>query len=130
MLNPMKKNQPEPKAKNPIFKKKAIRHMRETAMVTPEGDRISHRMEWDGDLSKRRGNFTVYPTVAPKKGKEKSTNPADWVEQGAKEARERGELIEVKSRRKAEKLAAGSWKKGQDKKDAMKNYRAEKKASK
>lgn len=121
---------PKPKktaAKSILFKKKAIRNMRESAMITPEGDRVSHRMAWDGDPSKRRGNFAVFPTVAPKKGKEKSTNPSDWVEQGPKEAMERGEYIKVKSRRKAEKLAAGSWKKGQDKKEAMKEYRANKK---
>jgi len=36
-------------------------------------------------------------------------------------------LFKVNSRRKAEKLAAGSWKKGLDKKEAMKDYRANKK---
>jgi hypothetical protein len=43
------------------------------------------------------------------------------------EAAAKRELIRVKSRKRAKKLAAGSWKKGQDKKDAMKNYRANKK---
>lgn len=119
-------NKPK-KPRNPILKKKAIRGMRESAMVTPDGERVSHRMAWEGDPTKRRGNFGVFPTMATKKGKEKSTNPSDWVEQGPEQAMKRGEYIQVKSRRKAEKLAAGSWKKGQDKKDAMKEYRANKK---
>lgn len=84
-------------------------------------------MAWVGDPSKKRGDFAVFPTIAPKKGKEKSSNPADWKEQSPKEAEERGEMIKVNSRRRAEKLAAGSWKKGQDKRDAMKDYRANKK---
>lgn len=116
------------KPKNPIFKKKAIRNMRETSMVdSTTGERASHKMAWVGDPSKKRGDFGVFPTIAPKKGKEKSSNPSDWKEQSPKEAAERGEMIKVNSRRKAEKLAAGSWKKGQDKRDAMKEYRANKK---
>lgn len=111
----------------PLLKKKAIRNMRASAMVTSQGDRISHKMAWEGDPSKRRGKFTVFPTVAPKKGKEKSTNPSDWVEQDYDSAMKRGEVIQVRSRRRAEKLAAGSWKKGKEKKEAMKEYRASKK---
>ena len=89
-------------------KKKQIRNMRQSAKVNPDCSKESHRMAWVGDPTKRRGDFAVFPTIAPKKGKEKSTNPADWVEQGYKEAKARGEVVPVKSRRKAEKLAAGS----------------------
>ena len=112
---------------NPLLKKRAIRKMRQTAMVKPDGTRESHRMEYVGDTSKRRGKFGVYPSVTPKPGKEKSTNPKDWTTQDASQAKKKGELIEVKSRRRAEKLAAGSWKKGKDKKEAMKDYRQTKK---
>ncbi len=108
-------------------KKKQIRNMRVSAKVNPDGSRESHRMAWVGDPSKKRGDFGVFPTIAPKKGKEKSTNPSDWVEQSAQEAAKKGEMINVKSRRKAEKLAAGSWKQGADKRAAMKDYRASKK---
>lgn len=115
--------------KNPLNKKKAIRDMRKgvTGRQNPDGSKSTHEMGWVGDPSKKRGNFGVYPTIAPKAGKEKSTDPKDWKEQSPKEAADKGEMIYVKSRRKAEKLSAGSWKKGQDKKDAMKDYRANKK---
>jgi hypothetical protein len=113
---------------NPLLKKRAIRKMRQTAMVKPDGSRESHKMEYVGDTSKRRGEFGVYPSITPKPGKEKSTNPKDWTTQDARQANEKGELIKVKSRRRAEKLAAGSWKKGQDRKDAMKEYRRNKKS--
>lgn len=116
----------KPTPKNPIFKKKAIRNMRESSMVDSTGESASHKMAWVGDSSKKRGDFGVFPTITPKKGKEKSTNPSDWTTQSAKEAADKGEMINVKSRRKAEKLAAGSWKQGQDRKDAMKDYRANK----
>lgn len=112
----------------PLLKKRAIRKMRQTAMVKPDGTRESHRMEYVGDTSKRRGKFGVYPSVTPKPGKENSTNPKDWTTQDASQANKKGELIEVKSRRRAEKLAAGSWKKGKDRKEAMKSYRKNKRA--
>ncbi len=112
----------------PLLKKRAIRKMRQTAMIKPDGSRESHKMEYVGDTSKRRGEFGVYPSVTPKPGKEKSTNPKDWTTQDARQANKKGELIRVKSRRRAEKLAAGSWKKGKDKREAMRGYRADKKA--
>lgn len=108
-------------------KKKAIRAMRQTSMITPEGERASHKMAWIGDESKKRGKFGVFPTIAPKLGKEKSSNPSDWKTQTPKEAIAKGEMITVNRRRQAEKLAAGSWKKGMDRKVAMKDYRSNKK---
>jgi hypothetical protein len=116
--------------KPPLLKKKAIRNMRESAVETPDGKRASHKMAWVGDPSKKRGEFGVFPSITPKKGKEKSTKPDDWTTQSPKEAADKGEMIIVKSRRRAEKLAAGSWKKGQDRKDAMKEYRLNKKENK
>lgn len=112
---------------NPLNKKKAIRNMRPVARNTPGQKPESHLMAWDGPLDKRRGNFSVFPTITPKKGKEKSSDPKDWTTQTPREAAAKGELIKVNTRRKAEKLAAGSWKKGQEKRDAMKEYRAQKK---
>jgi hypothetical protein len=107
--------------------KKQIRNIRVSAKVNPDGSRESHKMAWLGDEKKKRGDFAVFPTISPIKGKEKSTNPKDWVNQSPKEAQLKGELFKVNSRRKAEKLAAGSWKKGLDKREAMKDYRANKK---
>lgn len=113
-------------AKQPLNKKKAIRDMRKgvTGRQNPDGSISTHEMAWVGDINEKRGNFGVYPTIAPKKGKEQSTKPEDWVEQSPEEAKSRGEMISVGSRRKAEKLAAGSWKQGQDRKEAMQDYRA------
>lgn len=113
--------------KQPLNKKKAIRNMRQSAMIQPDGTRESHKMSYEGDITKRRGKFEVFPTVSPKPGKEKSTNPADWKQQSLEEARAKGEVVQVKSRRKAERLSAGSWKKGADRKEAMSAYRKSKK---
>jgi len=110
-----------------INKKKAIRKMRTTARKNSDGTVSSHKMGWVGDPSKKRGDFGVFPTITPKEGKESSTKASDWKSQTPKEAAKKGEMIKVKSKRKAEKLAAGSWKKGPDKKEAMKAYRSGKK---
>jgi len=106
-------------------KKKAIRNMRiGQEMIEPDGKSASHKMMSVGDITKKRkGDFGVFPSIAPKVGKEKSKNPSDWKTQTPREAQKRGEMIDVNSRRKADKLSAGSWKKGIDKKDAMKDYR-------
>ena len=100
--------------------------MRNVARQNPDGTTSTHKMAWVGDPSKKRGDFGVFPTIAPKEGKEKSSDPKDWKEQSPSEAAARGEMINVKSKRKAKKLAAGSWKKGQDRKDAMKEYKSKK----
>lgn len=110
-----------------VNKKKAIRKMRVSARQNPDGTTSSHKMAWTGDPTKKKGNFGVFPTITPKKGKESSTKSIDWKKQTAKEAAAKGEMIKVKSKRKAKKLAAGSWKKGVDKKEAMKAYRKSKK---
>jgi hypothetical protein len=124
----MKARKSEDNPRNPVLKKKAIRDMRkgETGVPQEDGRTATHIMAWDGPIDKKRGNFTVYPTIAPKKGKEGSTDPSDWTEQGPEEAAKRGELIRVNRRIKAEKLAAGSWKKGQDRREAMSEYRRSK----
>jgi len=110
-----------------MSKKSKIRSMRKSAMKNADGTESSHRMGWSGDPTKKRGEFGVYPTITPKKGKESSTKSSDWKKQTPKEASEKGEMIKVKSRRKAKKLAAGSWKKGADKREAMRAYRSRKK---
>ena len=104
-------------------KKKKIREMRPVAKKNPGGGESSHVMAWTGDPSKKRGDFGVFPTISPKKGKEYSTKHSDWKSQTAKEAKAKGELIKVKSKRKAQRLAAGSWKKGKARAEAMKAYR-------
>tara|TARA_R110000822_G_scaffold30501_3_gene88913 strand:+ start:90 stop:512 length:423 start_codon:yes stop_codon:yes gene_type:complete len=85
----------------------------------------THLMEYDEDKSesKKRGEkvYTVNPSIAP------TGEGGKYEKQTYKQAIERGEVFEFKTARKAEKFAAGSWKKGKDKRDAMKDYRAGKK---
>ena len=74
-------------------------------------------------LKKKRGKkvYTVNPSIAPtgKGGK--------YEKQTYKQAIERGEVFEFKKEKRAERFAAGSWKKGKDKREAMKAYRRKKK---
>ncbi len=121
--------------KQPLNKKKAIRKMRTTKsgeqmyMNNPDGTRTSHLMEYAKVPNKKGKKFAVYPSVAPKAGKETSRKPEDWTTQSGAEANKRGEAIFVRREKKAQKLSAGSWKKGQDRKEAMQNYRADRKAN-
>ena len=121
--------------KSPLFKKKAIRQMRTTSsgdkmyMVNPDGSKTSHLMEYAKVPNKKGKKYAVYPSVAPKSGKEKSRNPKDWTTQSGAEANKKGEAIFVRREKKAQKLSAGSWKKGQDRREAMKAYRTERKTT-
>ena len=47
-------------------------------------------------------------------------------DQSFDEALSAGEVYEFKSKKRAEKFAAGSWKKGKDRREAMRNYRKNK----
>lgn len=116
---------PNPKKKILLkSKKKQARDWRKNQhFVGSDGIKTSHRMAWVGDPSKKKGNFGVFPTVAPKKGKESSKKESDWTSQSPKQAESKGEMINFKKRKKAEKFAAGSWKKGSAKRQAMKSYR-------
>ena len=109
-----------------MSKKRKIRNLRSSAMKNDDGSVSSHKMQWTGDPNKKRGDFAVFPSITPKKGKETSTNKKDWTTQTPKQAAAKGELIKVSTKRRAEKLAAGAWKKGADRKEAMKTYRAKK----
>jgi hypothetical protein len=124
------KTTPKSKEKTTTNKKKAIREMRPVAKKNPDGSTESHKMSWVGDPSKKRGDFAVFPTITPKEGKKHSSDPKDWTTQTPQEAAAKGELINVKSKRKAEKLSAGSWKKGKEKREAMREYRQSKKENK
>jgi hypothetical protein len=112
-------------------KKKKIRKMRKTSYTDSSGRKVSHKMAWgDVDVSNKKGKskkkYVVYPTVAPKKGKENSTKKEDWKKQSFSEARKKKEVVTTNRKKKAVKLAAGSWKKGKDKREAMKSYRKSK----
>jgi hypothetical protein len=49
-----------------------------------------------------------------------------YSEQTEDQAREKGEVFTFKNKKRAEKFAHGSWKKGKDKREAMKDYRRNK----
>ena len=77
----------------------------------------THRMEW-GQSENKKGKevYHVNPSITfDEKGKVKP--------QTYRQAVEAGEVYEFKKKKKAEKFAAGSWKKGKDKREAMKAYR-------
>ena len=73
--------------------------------------------------NKDNTKFYAAPTITFK-GNEKSKP------QSFKEALDAGEVYEFKSKRKSERFAAGSWKKGKDKREAMKAYRQKRKQEK
>jgi hypothetical protein len=97
----------------PQTKKQKARSIREGmgSMQTPEGN-ATHLM-----AHQKVGDRTVvFPTIYPE-GKD------NYKPQSLDQAYQRGEVFEFKNDRRAERFAFGSWKKGQDKRDAMRNYR-------
>lgn len=116
-------------AKKPIIttrRKKAAREMRTTSRTNAGGGRSTHVMEW-GEGGTGKYKYTVNPTIFPNKD-------GSWTDLGGKgpaafnESMKRGEVIGFKRAKRAEKFAAGSWKQGQDRKEAMKEYRSRKKS--
>jgi hypothetical protein len=99
-------------------RKKHARSSREYAHHvegTPEGSKSTHLMTWgEGE----GGKFHVWPSITTDKEGYKTQTPG--------EAEAGGELYEFKNKRRAERFAAGSWKKGKDKREAMKAYRKKK----
>ncbi len=89
-----------------------------------DGDVENMKMEYDIDAeeSERRGRdvYTANPSI-------NFDNKGKVVPQNYEQAKERGEVFEFKKKRRAERFAAGSWKKGKDKRKAMEKYRAIKK---
>jgi hypothetical protein len=102
---------------------KAAREMRKTVRINSDSTKSSHLMEWSEGPGKYK--YQVNPTLFPEKD-------GTWKDLGGQgnaaynEAKKRGEVIGFKSKKKAEKFAAGSWKKGVDRKQAMRNYRESK----
>ena len=76
---------------------------------------------WDGADKFNGKGYVVAPTIRP------VDKIGNYQPQSIDEAYERGEVFEFRNKRRAERFAAGSWKKGQDKREAMKAYRQERK---
>jgi len=113
-------------------RKKKARAIRSGSGVRENQDNTvsTHLMEW-GDEENKKGKkiYTANPTIFPKEGGG-YYSPKDEGKSAYSEAKSRGEVFEFKRKKKAEKFAAGSWKKGEDRKEAMKGYRERKKARK
>jgi hypothetical protein len=105
------------------IKKKRKKHI-QNLKRNKSGRDATVKVEFYPDEPQRNGDRNkIVHYAAPAitfKGNEKARP------QSFNEAKKAGELYEFKRRKKAEKFAAGSWKKGKDRKEAMKAYRAKK----
>ena len=112
------------------IKKKRKKHARSIRPKTgeyiegqPEGSQSTHLMGSD-IIDNPTGVYHVWPTVTNK------TESGEYEDQDRDQALKAGEMYEFKSKRRAEKFAAGSWKKGKDRREAMRAYRKKKRAIK
>ena len=98
--------------------------MRSTSRSNSDSTVSTHVMEWGEGEGKYK--YQVNPTIFPEKD-------GTWKDLGGQgnaayaEAKKRGEVIGFKRKKRAEKFAAGSWKKGAARREAMRNYRQSKK---
>lgn len=114
---------------DPISKRKQLREMREgvTPLKNPDGSPSTHVLE-SGESGNKRKPYEVNPQVFPNNKGETWTDLRGKGNEAYYEAKKRGEVIEFKSAKRAEKFGyGGPWKEGQDKKDAKAAYRKDKK---
>ena len=108
-----------------VIKRNRKKHARNIRIgvgnILASGRIETHRMaDYVGINKKGKKRYYAAPTITfDKKGGKKL--------QTFKEALVAREVYEFKSKRRAEKFAWGSWKKGRDRKEAMKKYRIFKK---
>lgn len=103
--------------------KKRAREIREG--YAPTENRETHLMGlWESQDKKGKPKYLVAPTIRP------INKEGSYVPQSIEEAYKRNEVFEFKNKKKAEKFSFGSWKKGEVKKDAMKDYKDYKKEQK
>lgn len=108
---------PDPKKKTKTVQFRRKKHLRNLERNKSGRNATVKMATYSGD-SKRK-NYAA-PTITFK-GKEKATP------QNFNQALAAGEVYEFKSKKRAERFAAGSWKKGKAKREAMKAYREKKK---
>jgi len=83
-----------------------------------EQDRSTHLMV-DNIATAKKGEYKVWPSISP--------GPlGKYHSQSFEEAEANDEMFKFRNKKRAEKFAHGSWKKGEDKKEAMANYRESK----
>lgn len=100
--------------------------------VTPmenNGDYSTHIMS-SGETGNKKYPYEVNPTIFPNEGGKTWTNLSEKPMEAYQEAQKRNEVFGFKSGKKAEKFAYGSWKEGEAKREAMRNYRADKREGK
>ena len=102
---------------DPITKKRK-KHLRNLPRNSSGRGATVKMATYTGGKNNKR-NFAA-PTITFK-GNEKAKK------QTFDEALEAGEVYEFKRKKRAERFAAGSWKKGKEKRKAMAKYRAQKK---
>ena len=101
-------------------RKQIARQIRTFGRQNEDGSVSTHKMEMGEGSGKFK--YQVNPTIFPNKD-------SSWTDLEGKgmaayeEAKKRGEIFGFKSKRRAEKFAHGSWKKGQDRIEAMKKFR-------
>tara|TARA_S200002703_G_scaffold103098_1_gene89362 strand:- start:179 stop:568 length:390 start_codon:yes stop_codon:yes gene_type:complete len=110
--NPFKKNGVIKKGR-----KKHARSIREHGHYVEgqePGTESTHLMESD-IKDNPTGTYHVWPSI--------TTDKEGAYDQTPEQAYEAGEMYQFKNKKKAEKFAYGSWKKGKDRREAMKDYR-------
>ena len=101
-------------------RKKIARNIRTFSRQNEDGTSSTHLMESGEGGGKYK--YQVNPTIFPNKD-------SSWTDLGGKgleaynEAKKRGEVFGFKNKKRAEKFAKGSWKKGQNKIEAMKKIK-------
>lgn len=122
----MRKNKVSKSGNVTVNRKKTAQSIRSTSRKNSNGTESTHVMEWGAEGGKGRNKYSANPTIFPEKDGTWKNLEGKGAE-AYKEAKSRGEVFGFRSAKKAEKFAAGSWKKGEAKKEAMKNYRTAKK---
>lgn len=84
-----------------------------------KGTQSTHLMGSD-IIGNDSGRYHVWPTITNK------TETGEYRDQSPDEAFKAGEVFEFRSKKKAKKFEAGSWKKGKARKEAMRSYRQRK----
>lgn len=85
-----------------------------------EGHHPSSHLMMDNVRTAEKGKYSVWPSIAP--------GPlGEYHSQSFEQAKDNDELFKFRSKKRAERFAHGSWKKGKDKKEAMKAYKEYKK---
>jgi hypothetical protein len=114
---------------DPISKRKQLREMREgvTPLKNSDGSISTHVLE-SGESGNKRKPYEVNPQVFPNDKGKTWTDLRGKGNEAYYEAKKRGEVIEFKSAKRAEKFAyGGPWKEGEAKKEAKAAYRKDKK---